>query len=329
MHSGKWVLAALASFSLLTGAIFQSAKKTPPPAQTENPLKMFKEAKPEDYIGDQACLECHATEVDNFHRSSHATFSSDPTLPLDRKGCEGCHGPGKTHKDEEGGHDIAFTNMKPADTNAVCLRCHQDVMTTTQWHHEAHARGGVSCISCHQIHASETPASAAQKDDHGLLKKQIFPAAKMTGKLLKSDEATLCGSCHRSEVAEFRQNSHHPVPEGRLVCSDCHQVHPTTSAGPKNPSAIKAKCVSCHADKAGPFVYEHDPVAGWMGTGCMECHKPHGSHNPQLLNSFSRGLCAQCHTEKLANHFPGRSCWNAGCHVALHGSNSDSHFLAR
>jgi predicted CXXCH cytochrome family protein len=105
-------------------------------------------------------------------------------------------------------------------------------------------------------------------------------------------------------------------------------LHPSASA-PKAINLGKDNCVSCHADVAGPFVYEHDPVEGGIGKGCLECHDPHGSHNPKLLNSFSRGLCAQCHTDKLANHFPGHSCWDSGCHVALHGSNTDPHFLTR
>ena len=88
-------------------------------------------------------------------------------------------------------------------------------------------------------------------------------------------------------------------------------------------------CVTCHGNVAGPFVYEHDPVVGLTGEGCMECHRPHGSNNPKLLTTFSRGACAQCHTDKANNHFPGRTCWQSGCHVAIHGSNTDPFLLHR
>jgi len=328
MHLGKWALWLAASITLLTGAVLQGAENTQAKGEPQTNVKVFDQAKHEDYIGDQACAECHSTETQDFHNSVHAIFSADPSQPLGKQGCESCHGPGKAHQEAEGGSIIAYSKIKPAEVNAVCLRCHADVMTPSQWHQAAHARAGVSCTSCHQIHPNEAPDSAAVKGSRNLINKQVFPSAKPSTHLLKSDEATLCGSCHHSEVAEFRQNSHHPVPEGRLVCSDCHEPHPASSTE-KKISVVKEQCVSCHADKAGPFVYEHDPVAGWMGSGCTECHAPHGSHNPSLLKSFSRGLCAQCHTDKLANHFPGRSCWNAGCHVALHGSNSDPHFLAR
>jgi predicted CXXCH cytochrome family protein len=62
-----------------------------------------------------------------------------------------------------------------------------------------------------------------------------------------------------------------------MVCSDCHSPHPTKSDA-KKADIQKQMCVTCHADVAGPFVYEHDPVTGWSGDGCVECHKPHGSH---------------------------------------------------
>lgn len=326
MNAAKWLLILAASVSLLTGAALNSAAQKPK-AQAESTLKLFAGAKPDDYIGDQACAVCHADEVADFHKSSHAQYVADPKLPLGKQGCESCHGPGKQHQDEEGGHMVYFEKITPKDVNAVCLRCHEDVMKQSQWHSEAHARAGLSCISCHQIHPSSNPESFVDPHGHGIIKGPVFPSAKESGPLLKSDEATLCGSCHHIQVAEFRLNSHHPVPEGRLVCSDCHAIHPTT-ASTRIDTPVKDNCVSCHADKAGPFVYEHDPVAGWMGRGCLECHNPHGSHNPRLLNAFSRGLCAQCHTDKLTNHFPGLSCWNAGCHVALHGSNTDPHFLA-
>jgi predicted CXXCH cytochrome family protein len=111
-----------------------------------------------------------------------------------------------------------------------------------------------------------------------------------------------------------------------MVCSDCHSPHPTKASKVKV-DAFKGVCVTCHLEKAGPFIFEHDPVAGFTGSGCQECHKPHGTNNPKMLNSVTRGLCAKCHTDKLATHFPGQTCWTAGCHVASHGSNTSPVFL--
>jgi predicted CXXCH cytochrome family protein len=61
-----------------------------------------------------------------------------------------------------------------------------------------------------------------------------------------------------------------------------------------------------------------------VGEDCLECHRPHGSPNRNLLTNFSRGLCVQCHTDiqqDPAHQFRGGDCWRSGCHVAVHGSN--------
>lgn len=287
--------------------------------------KLFARAKPDDYMSEEGCAECHGGITKNFPASPHAAMVSDQSLPLDKRGCQGCHGPGHIHQDEDNPEVISFTKMSPKESSAACLRCHEKTMAQSHWKRTEHARADLSCVSCHQIHVDTDPALG-----HGAIKKDprssVFVAKVEPKLMLKADESTLCGSCHPSTLAEFRNTTHHPVPEGRMACSDCHTPHPTKDAKVKHDS-IKGKCVTCHADKAGPFLHEHDPVAGFTGNGCGECHRPHGSNNPQMLNSVTRGLCAQCHTDKLAQHYPGQTCWNAGCHVASHGSNTDPRFL--
>ena len=45
-----------------------------------------------------------------------------------------------------------------------------------------------------------------------------------------------------------------------MTCSDCHAVH--GSAGPKlaKRDTVNTTCYTCHAEKRGPFVWEHAPV---------------------------------------------------------------------
>lgn len=320
MQLGQLALAAAASLSLLTGAAFQGSQKP-----TSLPKALFSQAKAEDFLGQAKCAECHDTVVAEFPKSAHDIYMHASNLPVDKQGCEACHGPGAFHVKEEGGQVISYKSISPREVTDACLRCHGDLMKKSHWSSEAHARADVSCVSCHQIHPK---GDQTGKGDKNVIKKQVFAAVKDSSPLLKADEPTLCGECHKTEVAHFRQNSHHPIPEGRLLCSDCHDIHATNASKVKVATA-KEKCVSCHAEIAGPFVYEHDPVAGWSGGGCNDCHRPHGSNNPTLLKSYSRGLCGQCHTDKQTNHFPGRSCWNAGCHVAIHGSNTSRLFLTR
>jgi predicted CXXCH cytochrome family protein len=287
--------------------------------------KLFARATPDDYMSEQGCAECHAETSKSFPASPHAAIMADESLPLSKRGCQGCHGPGNIHQDEENPEVISFTKMSAAESSAACLRCHEKTLAPSHWKRTEHAAAGLSCVSCHQIHPDSENGL-----DHQKIKKdpraQVFVAKVEPKVMLRADEPTLCGSCHQSALAEFRGSNHHPVPEGRIVCSDCHAVHPTKNSKVKK-DAFKDACVTCHTEKAGPFVFEHDPVAGFTGDGCKECHRPHGSNNPSMLNSVSRGLCAQCHTDKLAVHYPGQTCWTAGCHVASHGSNTSPHFL--
>lgn len=321
MTFGNLVLTAAASLSLIAGAMVQAKKPQ------SLPTTLFSQAKHEDFLGDKKCAECHEDTAANFAKSGHAIFMHAPGLAVDKQGCEACHGPGATHIKEEGAQVISYTKISAKEVSDACLRCHTDLMKTAHWSRTAHARANVSCVSCHQIHPKDDGVQAPV-GDKGLVKRQVFAAVKPTGKLLKADEPTLCNECHKTEVAQFRLSSHHPVPEGRLVCSDCHSVHPNGGDRMKV-RTTKEACASCHAEKAGPFAFEHDPVAGWTGGGCGECHRAHGSNNPRLLKSFSRGMCSQCHTDKAATHYPGRTCWTAGCHVAIHGSNTDRRFLTK
>ncbi len=319
------LLLCLCSASLFIGAAFPG-KADGPGHEAE---RIFQRAKAEDFKGDEYCAACHEDKVANFAGSPHAACMSSDKLPLGKRGCEGCHGAGGVHQDENNPEVVSFRSMTPKESSAACLRCHESTMSASHWKNSAHAKADLACVTCHKIHPDSEPQWADSSFKRGKaddLKKPLFTAAAATKSLLMADEPTLCGQCHTSEIAQFRMNSHHPVPEGQVVCSDCHTVHPSKESKSRF-NGVNDKCVTCHTEYAGPFVYQHDPVAGNSGDGCLECHKAHGSANPRLLNTFSRGLCAQCHTEKLSTHHPGQSCWNTGCHVAPHGSNTDPYFL--
>jgi DmsE family decaheme c-type cytochrome len=89
-------------------------------------------------------------------------------------------------------------------------------------------------------------------------------------------------------------------------------------------------CFGCHAEKRGPFVFEH--VTGVAGD-CLSCHEPHGSSNPkELVRARVDRLCLECHStlsaETLGSQPPSfhnlslpryQNCTT--CHVAVHGSN--------
>lgn len=344
---GPWRLAfstALISASLLGLAAACLVSQTPQPAPKQPkdfPVNLWSAAKSDDYVGDEACTGCHADQAASLKRSAHAAFVSRASLPAGHKGCEACHGPGKKHIERISEGDAANyifrpTSAKPAEVSRACLRCHESTMTASHWKRTGHAKADVSCLSCHYVHKDAEQDRPAIKSARAAktVRSAVFPVARETGHLLRDSEANLCASCHQREVNEFRRSFHHPVPEGRMTCSDCHSLHPGKNQASKTAGRTGARtgqeaCVKCHADKAGPFVYSHDPVSGNSGEGCAECHRPHGSGAPKMLTALSRGLCNQCHSDKAVTHYPGQTCWSSLCHAGLHGSNHDPKLITK
>ena len=147
----------------------------------------------------------------------------------------------------------------------------------------------------------------------------------------RKDPST-CFACHLDKKAEFRLPYHHPVLEGKMGCTDCHtphapEVRPWSATSLKD---INEVCFRCHKDQRGPFVNEHEALR----EGCTTCHKVHGSIHEKMLLVRDANLCLRCHTQ---TNFPtiggsGHSsrlnqgtCFSAGCHTAVHGSNFDEH----
>ncbi len=223
------------------------------------------------YASDDACQMCHS-EVWEKH------FSNTPHRALlsgNQHGCQGCHGPGQAHID--GGGDVSkivrFSQLNPAQSSAVCTKCHQSSEETQNFAKSAHLANGLACTTCHDPHNS--------------------PDVNF---LLKAKQTDLCFGCHKNKQAEFARPYRHRVDSGLLQCSDCHNPHGTATGNQLRTAAGQfAVCTKCHTDTMGPFTFEHAPVK--TGEGCLYCHTPHGSTNPRLLQVNNVNyLCLRCHT---------------------------------
>ena len=148
-----------------------------------------------------------------------------------------------------------------------------------------------------------------------------------------------CFSCHLEIKGKFLLQHHHPVPEGKMTCSDCHNLHGSDvrATGGEMLFGKEGKCFTCHKDQKGPFIFEHDA----MREGCQVCHNPHGSINDKLLVAGQTTTCIRCHWQPGFNTGSGtlgdtahggfadigRGAECIDCHTAPHGSNISRNLL--
>jgi DmsE family decaheme c-type cytochrome len=304
------------------------------PASAQGPVANGASAAPAQAVysdrGTATCMKCHDTAINGPDRAYKAAtpilqtphgVKGDPHSPFAQHECESCHGPSQAHV-ESTPPDGTKKTLPPvvfsgphaspvAVRNQVCLTCHQSGLRM-DWAGSQHQNANLACVSCHTIHVEKDPI------------------------LVKQTQPDVCFTCHAEQRALTLQYSHHPVREGKVVCTDCHNPH--GSPGPDLLKKVRVTdlCYTCHADKRGPFLWEHQPVR----EDCTNCHNPHGSVNPRLLKEKVPFLCISCHAAtndmggegvSHASVAPGssnfylngdRSCLN--CHSQIHGSNSPS-----
>ena len=256
------------------------------------------------------CVECHEEYI-----RTYAMTKKGRTLP--EGGCESCHGPMSKHMDAPRQKPALVVSLSKnsgltaEQKSGVCIQCHQSGIQL-YWQMSPHAAADNTCINCHNIMSVEDPVR------------------------VRTSQTKVCFTCHTDKRAQLYRRSRHPVLEGKVVCSDCHNPH--GSAGPTQlkKNSVVETCYQCHAEKRGPFLVEHQPVR----ESCVNCHEPHGSTNPRMLKVREPFLCQQCHSESqhpsalysasgipdstfaLAQQILGRSCTN--CHVMIHGTNHPS-----
>lgn len=207
--------------------------------------------------------------------------------------------------------------------------------------------GNAACADCHAHYTrsfAASPHGRFHREDvlgagqtgcescHGPGSKHVATAGAREFIVNPGRDPAACFTCHRQTHAEFNLPYRHPVLEGRLNCVDCHDPHGpdlTKPAGGLAMARLNESCAACHREQARPFVFEHEALR----EGCVTCHQPHGSIAPRLLTQPDANLCLKCHAQV---QLPGAvmigktdhaqllrlgSCWSAGCHTAVHGSN--------
>jgi DmsE family decaheme c-type cytochrome len=229
------------------------------------------------YVGADSCYGCHdgmagemfaaSTGEEGFAHTIHGRLADWEMMGAEQ-GCEACHGPGSQHVENYG--DPSFI-IRPAEltsdqSSAICVKCHSDG-DLMDYVHSEHALSDVGCVDCHDIHDGEGKFS------------------------LKAEDPELCYTCHQEEQAKSHFPSTHPIEEGKMNCSSCHNVHGATGESLNTDERLNDLCLNCHTRYQGPFVFGHAPVED----DCTICHDPHGSVANNLLAQNEPFLCLQCH----------------------------------
>lgn len=275
-------------------------------------------AEPAESAENKACLKCHVKadpkKLVDITRGVHGP---------QRIGCTHCHAAAPASAEsnikEHAGGMLLFRDNDPLNAeqyNAVCLGCHDD-SPRLHWQAGVHAGSDLACSDCHTVHGTDAVLESVT-------------------------EADVCYRCHAGVRGRMLMPYSHPVREGGMSCRDCHQSH--GSAGPAQLSAFSVTegCTACHAEKRGPFLWEHPPVS----EDCTLCHDPHGAIHPGMLTRRQPQLCQSCHmptgefaarhARRALEYYPpgttstdevnrlmlGESCLN--CHSQVHGSNHPS-----
>jgi DmsE family decaheme c-type cytochrome len=282
-------------------------------------------AAQDDGESKRTCTSCH-DETDEYPvysilKTKHAMIG-DSRTPFADQSCVNCHGASADHMrspargEERALPDIMFGDSPHSSPAALqsetCNTCHEKG-DRLHWTGSAHDRADVPCTSCHLLHTGDDPV------------------------LANETELEVCLGCHKDQRGAVHMPYTHPLASGQMGCSDCHNPH--GSAGPTQlvGNTVNETCYNCHAEKRGPFLWEHAPVR----EDCTTCHKPHGSPQASMLAARGPWLCQQCHmaqrhpstaysgtglpgdaTPSGAQQILGKNCMN--CHSQVHGSNHPS-----
>ncbi len=244
------------------------------------------------------CAMCHDEVAAAFAAGPHGRAMAARSKDMLERSCAACHQPTAAHID-----DPSPQNVHKTPPRGACTACHASMAAGLELTTPGHPRNGVRCLDCH----------ASGHHDPG------------TPHLLRKAPNTLCASCHPEEAASFSMPyAHRNGQRGAVSCLSCHSIH-----GRHGENAMRhllgngGVCITCHAGKAGPFIYPHPPR---VVNGCVACHEPHGSMNPfQLRRHRVMDLCLECHADVPAFHDLSQARYRActDCHVAVHGSNRD------
>src|SRR5688572_11340464 len=112
-----WLGGGLLGLLILLAVLFVNSCSTIPRTVFAPP-----EIPGANYVGNQACFECHTNYVRIFPASPHSRMHIQGAAMSGQTGCESCHGPGSKHIAAGGGRGQFIVN--PGTDATACFNCH-------------------------------------------------------------------------------------------------------------------------------------------------------------------------------------------------------------
>jgi predicted CXXCH cytochrome family protein len=229
--------------------------------------RLFAEQHPvplEKNVDSKKCLECH--EDKSKGKNVHSAIAM---------GCMTCH-------EVRVNKDVTRVKLTTTTVSSLCFTCHAD-KNPAEIKGAVHPPAVRDCAKCHDPHTAEN-------------KNQLL---KPTSGDVKEN---LCLSCHNIGVNVPAKGSRHAALD--MGCETCHVTHKT--GADQTPEfefhltkATPALCLDCHDVKDAVLQKAHQdqPLAG---ANCLQCHDPHQSDKPKLLQRFTHPpfadkTCEVCH----------------------------------
>jgi predicted CXXCH cytochrome family protein len=214
------------------------------------------------------CIECHSdkTGADTKGASVHTAIAM---------GCTSCH-------EVRVNRDVTRVKLITTTTQSLCFTCHSD-KKPSEIKGKIHPPAIRDCVKCHDPHTSPYK--------NQLLKPTSGPKGE-----------NLCLTCHNTGENVPEKGSRHAALD--MGCDTCHVVHKTGEPGKQEfdyhlTKSAPALCIDCHDVKDPDLVKAHDGQP-FENTNCVDCHDPHQSASPKLLQKFvhppfAEHSCDTCH----------------------------------
>src|SRR6266550_4435666 len=205
LHRGVKFLLIVSALIL---ALVCVASRSPSQADSSNQTKTASDNSG-DYVGSDACKDCHEDQFKAFSHTSHAQLATIGSWKGKVTGCEQCHGPGKAHLEEgDPKKIISFKNKSSKEISETCLSCHAGKEERNNFRRGEHWRNDIGCTDCHSPHLSTAIAKNMPGSNVLVNPTNAEKPGISSIRMLRMGEPQLCMSCHNETKPDFTKPFH-------------------------------------------------------------------------------------------------------------------------